>query len=94
MGHGTPLSEGERFGETPGPFMLDVGISSTRRIASFWGIGGVRPTEGRVPKASNKSEIGQSSRQPVQAKTSIFEGASAGVQKTIEDALRTAGLIR
>jgi len=94
MGHGTPLSEGERFGETPGPFMLDVGISSTRRIASFWGIGGVRPTEGRVPKASNKSEIGQSSRQPVQAKTSIFGGASAGVQKTIEDALRTAGLIR
>jgi poly(hydroxyalkanoate) depolymerase family esterase len=94
MGHGTPLSEGERFGETPGPFMLDVGISSTRRIASFWGIGAVRPTEGRVPRASNKSEIGQSSRQPVQTEPSILEGASAGIQKTIEDALRTAGLIR
>ena len=37
MGHGTPLDSAEP-GETPGPFMLDVGISSTRRIAHFWGL--------------------------------------------------------
>ena len=35
MGHGTPL--GENLG-APGPYMIDVGISSTREIAGFWGI--------------------------------------------------------
>lgn len=39
MGHGTPLagSGPEALGQ-PGPFMLDAGIGSTRRIAAFWGI--------------------------------------------------------
>jgi poly(hydroxyalkanoate) depolymerase family esterase len=39
MGHGTPIaaSGAEALG-TPGPFMLDAGLSSTRRIAAFWGI--------------------------------------------------------
>ncbi|WP_424814116.1 alpha/beta hydrolase family esterase [Roseococcus sp. YIM B11640] len=36
MGHGTPLLCTEEGGETAGPFMLDAGISSTRRIAEFW----------------------------------------------------------
>lgn len=36
MGHGTPL-DGRR-GERPGPFMLDVGLSSTRAIAAFFGL--------------------------------------------------------
>jgi hypothetical protein len=35
MGHGTPLASD--LG-APGPYMLDVGISSTREIAAFWGI--------------------------------------------------------
>ena len=39
MGHGTPISgEGaEGLGEK-GKYMLEVGISSTRRIADFWGL--------------------------------------------------------
>jgi poly(hydroxyalkanoate) depolymerase family esterase len=37
MGHGTPLDSAEP-GETAGAYMLDVGISSTRRIAQFWGL--------------------------------------------------------
>jgi poly(hydroxyalkanoate) depolymerase family esterase len=35
MGHGTPVGEGLGV---PGPYMLDVGISSTREIARFWGV--------------------------------------------------------
>lgn len=39
MGHGTPLAVGGRAGlGCAGPFMLDVGISSTRHIAHFWGL--------------------------------------------------------
>jgi poly(3-hydroxybutyrate) depolymerase len=39
MGHGTPIAASgpEALGQ-PGPFMLDAGIGSTRRIAAFWGI--------------------------------------------------------
>ncbi|MGX5830175.1 extracellular catalytic domain type 1 short-chain-length polyhydroxyalkanoate depolymerase [Mesorhizobium sp. 43Arga] len=36
MGHGMPIGDG--LG-TPGPYMLDVGISSTQEIARFWGLG-------------------------------------------------------
>ena len=39
MGHGTPISSGgdEGLGEE-GKYMLEVGISSTRHIARFWGL--------------------------------------------------------
>ncbi|MFN3526784.1 MAG: esterase, partial [Paracoccus sp. (in: a-proteobacteria)] len=39
MGHGTPLrvGGGDGLGEE-GKYMLEVGISSTRRIADFWGL--------------------------------------------------------
>ncbi|RWK69749.1 MAG: PHB depolymerase family esterase [Mesorhizobium sp.] len=39
MGHGTPLgTAGDAALGVGGPFMLDVGISSTWHIARFWGI--------------------------------------------------------
>lgn len=39
MGHGTPISaEGDEGLGEEGKFMLEVGISSTRHIADFWGI--------------------------------------------------------
>jgi poly(hydroxyalkanoate) depolymerase family esterase len=39
LGHGTPIATTgtEALGH-PAPFMLDCGLSSTRRIAAFWGI--------------------------------------------------------
>ena len=39
LGHGTPIDSGD-VGQ-PGPFILEAGISSSRRIAEFWGL--VRP---------------------------------------------------
>jgi poly(3-hydroxybutyrate) depolymerase len=39
MGHGTPISaEGDEGLGKEGKYMLDVGISSTRHIADFWGL--------------------------------------------------------
>ena len=40
MGHGTPLATGDADSEcgTAGPFLLDVGISSTFHIATFFGL--------------------------------------------------------
>lgn len=36
MNHGVPLDAAA--GETPGPFMLDVGVSQARATLAFWGI--------------------------------------------------------
>lgn len=39
MGHGTPISaEGDEGLGEAGKYMLEVGISSTRHIANFWGL--------------------------------------------------------
>ncbi len=38
MAHGTPLAVGPDAVGAAGPFLLDVGISSTQRIAAFWGL--------------------------------------------------------
>ncbi len=52
MAHGTPLAVGndEHNYGTAGPFLLDVGISSSYRIAKFWGL--TEPFEGRVSSQS------------------------------------------
>ncbi len=58
MGHGAPLDAG--LGERKAPFMLDVGLSSTRRIADFFGI------EGALPKRPSGASAarGQSPSRP------------------------------
>ena len=94
MGHGAPLSEGEGLGETAGPFMLDVGISSTRRIAGFWGIAEPQRGERVAPMSSGKPEITPHSHVQVVPASPVLRGNPQGVQKTIDDALRAAGLMR
>jgi feruloyl esterase len=42
LGHGAPLAQ-STLG-LPGPFLLEAGISSTRRIAEFWGLLPPRPS--------------------------------------------------
>lgn len=52
MGHGTPIDTRLPGGGVAGPFMLDVGISSTAHIAGFFGLTGVRmlrPAPGNRP---------------------------------------------
>ncbi len=53
MGHGTPIDTRLPGGGVAGPFMLDVGISSTAHIAAFFGLTGVRmlrPAPGTRPE--------------------------------------------
>jgi poly(hydroxyalkanoate) depolymerase family esterase len=54
MGHGAPIASGSASMNcgTAGPFILEAGISSSYRIASFWGIDGVT-----APRASRRAEI-------------------------------------
>jgi len=75
MAHGTPLATtGPEACGAAGPFMLDVGVSSTRRIAAFWRIAPavegaaapkVPPRAAAVPPAATSIEaiIGRALRQ-------------------------------
>lgn len=100
MGHGVPLdpSGPDRLG-VAGPYMLDVGISSTARIARSWGLV-TREVAVDLPVQRNESPS------PVQTPAGQIGGRSLGdrvappaaapgtIQQTIERALRSAGLMR
>lgn len=105
MGHGTPIGDG--LG-SPGPFMLDAGVSSTREIAHFWDIDATQ-TNGtmqsnlktvaheRLPSrslslATEKAKLPAPSTGDVAAPRP--ESDRHGIQTIIEDALRAAGLMR
>ena len=108
MGHGTPLATRGNDGlGVPAPFMLDVGISSTRHIANFWGIASseTRATASsgqQKPRDSQSTwpwrDVARTEAPPSslhRERTAASPKAdSNGVRKIIEDALRSAGLMR
>lgn len=84
------------------PHMLEAGISSTRRIASSWGLlkaGSERnfvQSDGEAHKGTPSVPVSKGSRLdalPSELSRPIISG-NAGVEKVIHDALRAAGLIR
>jgi len=106
MGHGTPIGNG--LG-TAGPFMLDVGISSTREIARFWGLGDADDARGsakarsvppKVEMRRSASHLRTASVEPAKARPAeparmdVELSKGGAVKKVIEDALRAAGLMR
>jgi poly(hydroxyalkanoate) depolymerase family esterase len=91
LGHGTPLDVvGSDHSETAGPFMLDAGISSTRLIASFWGIA-PEPKARTLPRTEESPTTFERSPRDAEA---VPLPQHAGIQRTIEDALRSAGLMK
>jgi poly(hydroxyalkanoate) depolymerase family esterase len=90
MGHGTPLNvqDSEACGRA-GPHMLDAGICSTRHIAASWGLIGQSADvqQAHAPARDRGEPAG------VQMPPSALP-ASGNVRTIIEDALRSAGLMR
>jgi poly(hydroxyalkanoate) depolymerase family esterase len=78
MGHGTPIDGDD--GSNAVPFMLDVGIGSSARIAAFWGIAAATGTRQR-PKAASGPEAPHSH-------------GKFDVGKLISDTLRSVGLMK
>ena len=103
VGHGTPLATtGEDACGHAMPHMLEAGISSTRRIAASWHLlDDVADDAVASPTGDSREAVpdlpsirtGRLERMPT-AETPSPETAKSGVQKIIEDALRTAGLMR
>ena len=96
MAHGTPLNTTQPdSGEVAGPYMLQAGISSTRHICKFWGLSDtaaqpvstlrIDRSNGHAAPIENPQNRGRR-RQAINPQTNVM--------RTIEDALRTAGLLR
>ena len=79
MGHGTPLNPAEGYGKA-GPFLLDVGVSSTEHIARGWGL---TPSFSQRPR--EESPRTDTTTSPIHANNA---------QSVIEKALRSAGLMK
>ena len=103
MGHGTALkTRGDDGLGATAPFMLDVGISSTRHIANFWGIASSgRPAAGKLrqkkPEASQSAQRSHdraTTETAAQSSRPKRKSDSNAVRKIIEHAMRSAGLMR
>jgi poly(hydroxyalkanoate) depolymerase family esterase len=86
MGHGTPIDASSGYGRAA-PFMLDVGVSSTVQIARSWGLAAsferrenARPETAREQVASHQAPPSGT--------------AENKIQSVIENALRSAGLMK
>jgi poly(hydroxyalkanoate) depolymerase family esterase len=90
MAHGIPLMPGHGEGESgeAGAHMLDVGLSSTDRIAAFFGIG---PEVKERAEATPRESMARSARR---ARPAARPEPAQGVQAVIENALKAAGLMR
>jgi len=83
MGHGTPIGGGDGVA---GPYMLDIGVSSTRHIARFWGLEVAPARTAETPRPRTEVPPPRPRARAVPKPT--------GITKVIEDALRAAGLLR
>jgi poly(hydroxyalkanoate) depolymerase family esterase len=94
MAHGVPLDPGSGEGALgeAGAHMLDVGLSSTQRIAEFFGIApaGERAAKARDKAAGKPRQAPAEARVPAEAR----RAPASGPQAVIERALRAAGLMR
>jgi len=96
MGHGTPIDpSASNSGENSGPYMLDVGISSTRHLVRFWGLDQVRrsaPASTRLDESRRADVAARVSPQPGPPRYTAPSRTNP-VQEAIEKALRSAGLM-
>lgn len=98
MGHGTPIHPvPANQGEAAGPYMLDAGISSTRRIVAFWKLDGGRKSEAAA-STRERADVTKTAPRVMERTTPSRSQSAAGptskVQDVIEKALRSAGLMR
>lgn len=104
MAHGVPLdTSADDNGEVSSPYMLDVGISSTREAIRFWGLSeaGEPHWKRRITKKDPQAvPLPRTTTQYSEAipkgrgDPSLSRRRSLGVQDVIEDALRSAGLMK
>lgn len=100
MGHGTPVRTGPGGLGTAGAHFLDVGVSSTLEIAADWGlvsadalVADVQPAP-KVARTEPSRATRPVIRPTVKPRAPAATPASGGVLNVIEQALRSAGLMK
>lgn len=94
MGHGAPVGPGGPDGcGSAGPFLLDVGTSSSREIALGWGIASAEP-RARSSSAAEAPAQDAPKRASAKARPKAAAAPTDPVSQVIEKALRTAGLLK
>ncbi len=91
MGHGTPLdADTAENVETSGAYLIDVGMSSTQHLAASWGL-----TENLANPVKEQLADSDARLAPVQRPqpTAAPVIGRKNMQKIIEDALKSAGLM-
>ncbi len=83
MAHGTPLDVATGYGRSA-PYMLDVGISSTVQIARNWGL---------TPSFQRRVDFSEHAKTTRGGPTRPMAAAD-GIHDVIENALRSAGLMK
>ena len=102
LGHGTPIRSGgaDDACGAPGPFILEAGVSSSYRIAQFWGLAPPDALSERItPKAS--ARLGDrvkpaASNRPREAQRPMAASVlqTLNPQKVVASALKAAGLLK
>jgi feruloyl esterase len=100
MGHGTPLASAGPDGVgRPGPFLLEVGVSSSLELVRFWGLSGLRgagdpavSTSIAATDAAGGPALAQAAR--IRAPAPGAANDEHGVRAVINRALRAAGLMK
>ncbi|WP_020180270.1 PHB depolymerase family esterase [Methylopila sp. M107] len=102
MGHGAPLDGA--LGERKAPFMLDVGLSSTRRIADFFGVKGaldVKPAAAAAPAETAPINSPSAAQDATDRNAERDDGARTwgsfskrDIVGAISKALKSAGLMK
>jgi feruloyl esterase len=104
MAHGTPLSVGTADDQcgAAGAFLLEVGISSSYRIAKFWGLAQVRrkaaakdnKSVGNTPRSLSAIAIDERPLRPSSSSTGTPRSSAVDLRAVITQALRAAGLMK
>ncbi|WP_243371480.1 alpha/beta hydrolase family esterase [Microvirga solisilvae] len=99
MAHGTPLAtgDGDNHYGVAGPFLLEVGISSSYHIAQFWGLttdAAPRRQPRETPQAMLREEPAQAHPKQSEERAEPVSSSIPDVGSVITRALKAAGLMR
>jgi poly(hydroxyalkanoate) depolymerase family esterase len=100
MAHGAAIAPGGADGVgVAGPFLLDVGIASSERIAAFWGIAEAAqadrsPRPSKSPAPASQSDRTRAPASDTREKALAEPGGRFDPQSVITAALRKAGLMK
>ena len=95
LGHGTPVDS--RDVGRPGPFILEAGISSTRRIAEFWGLAQAAGSRPAAVEPKERGPVGPKRPALPEIEATVLSANTAlkpKLENVILRALKAAGLIR